>query len=214
MLNLIRQLEASLKGTLPGASAHVKMSPMGRGNTEETIQTLLTPARISAVMLLLFEEDDTAKMVLIKRPDYAGVHSGQISFPGGKFEEADISYEQTAFRETEEEIGVTSDQIKMLGALSRIYIPPSNFIVYPFIGFCAAKPVFKPDPKEVQELVLPPVDLLLDETIQQEGMFTANGQSGWQVKAPYFLIHDQKVWGATAAILSEFKDLLVEIKAE
>ncbi len=209
----ISQLETFLKGTLPGASAHSKMSPVGRGNTEEHIQTLMSPARISAVMVLLFQVENIWKTVLIKRPDYQGVHSGQIGFPGGKYEEDDKSYQHTALRETEEEIGIPAQDIQLIGALSRIYIPPSNFIVYPFIGWLKDHPIFSIDPKEVESLLLPDIEILLDESIKDEGSFMAGGQSGWQIKAPYYKIEGQKVWGATAAILSEFKEIMHLIKA-
>jgi 8-oxo-dGTP pyrophosphatase MutT (NUDIX family) len=210
----ISLLENALKNPLPAAQAHSLMSPAGRGNTEEYILTLKSPARISAVMILIYPDGGQYRIVLIKRPDYKGIHSGQISFPGGKAEAFDASYLQTAFRETHEEIGVGEAQIHLVGALSRIYIPPSNFLVYPFVGFCETVPVFKTDPIEVERLILPPINVLMDETIRKEGIFTSGGEDGWQIQAPYYEIENEKVWGATAAILSEFKAVISSIKAE
>jgi len=204
MHTTIVRLQELLNGPLPGEKAHELMSPAGRSNTEEYIQTLLTPPRNSAVMVLLYPEGEEVKMVLIKRPDYDGVHSGQISFPGGKYEEGDADFEQTALRETFEEIGVNTNLIKTIGSLSRIYIPPSNFLVYPYIGYCTHIPSFTTD-AEVDRLITVPVSVLLNENIVQQGKFLAGGRLGLQITAPYFEIDNEKVWGATACILSELK---------
>lgn len=206
MHSTIRRLQELLKGPLPGAAAHEIMSPAGRGNTEELIQNLLTPPRNSAIMILLYLDENDIYMVLIKRPDYDGVHSGQISFPGGKYEETDQDFEQTALRETWEEIGVDAASIQTIGALTRIYIPPSNFLVYPYIGYCSQRPVFTTD-AEVDRLILVPVNILSKEDIVQKGKFWAGGRHSFQVNAPYFYINDERVWGATACILSELKEI-------
>lgn len=212
MHHFVIQLENALKKPLPGASAHSLMSPTGRGNTEEYIQTLKEPARISAVMILLYPDNNNYKMVLIKRPDYQGVHSGQISFPGGKYEESDKSYLHTAFRETYEEVGIEEEHIQLIGALSRIYIPPSNFLVYPFVGFASSVPAFHTDPIEVERLILSPIEILLDESIKKEGVFMTGGHAGWEINAPYYEIGNEKVWGATAAILSELRAIIASFK--
>jgi 8-oxo-dGTP pyrophosphatase MutT (NUDIX family) len=163
-------------------------------------------------MLLLYPEEDQWFFILIKRPDYQGVHSGQVSLPGGKFEEEDLEFIRTAIRETYEEIGVNPNEIEVVGALSRIYIPPSNFLVYPFIGYCEQKPSFVID-QEVERVITVPVDLLRNENIVHHGKFLAGGNLGFEIKAPYFALDNEKVWGATACILSEFKLILQKIKA-
>jgi 8-oxo-dGTP pyrophosphatase MutT (NUDIX family) len=208
VLTWIRKVEQALQQPLPGAEAHRLMSPGGRGDTETYLQNLQEPAKISAVMLLLFADEGEFKMVLTKRHTYAGVHSGQISFPGGKHEPLDADYMHTAYRETFEEVGIPQEEIQLVGSLSRIYIPPSNFLVYPFVGFCPGTPLFKTDPVEVDQLILPPVNTLLGDEIVKEGVFKTGGQTGWEIRAPYFAIENEKVWGATAAILSEFKAIL------
>jgi 8-oxo-dGTP pyrophosphatase MutT (NUDIX family) len=210
----ISHLELLLAKELPGTLAHAKMSPTGRIDTESYLLSSSIDVRTSAVMIVLFPEDELLKMVLIKRPSYQGVHSGQISFPGGKSETTDPDYIYTALRETEEEVGIKPDKIRLLGSLSRIYIPPSNFLVYPFVGYCAQPPSFRLDQKEVEKVILPPVDLLLNNDIIKEGSFKAGGPNGWLINAPYFEVENERIWGATAAILSELKELLLLIKAE
>lgn len=214
MKEFIQRLETALKDSLPGSLAHQLMSPMGRGDSEEYLLKSKVTPKTSAVMIVLFEENDVFKMVLIKRPSYDGVHSGQISFPGGKYEATDHDFQTTALRETFEEIGVSSDQIKVLGSLSRIYIPPSNFLVYPFVGYCHNTPFFHPDDKEVDHLLFPEINILFDDNIRKEGSFISGGNSNWKIQAPYFEIETERVWGATAIILSEFKYILEKIKAE
>lgn len=206
------KLQEQLAGELPGSRAHALMSPAGRGNTEEYIKELVSPPKNSAVLLLLYPAVNSIKMVLIKRPSYDGVHSGQIALPGGKVEDTDTDYQYTALRETSEEIGVDTHDIKMLGSLSRIYIPPSNFLVYPFVGWMNNIPSFKPDPKEVDLILSPNINVLLEDSVRKEGSFMAGGSKGFMVKAPYFEVENEKVWGATAAILSEFKEILKQLK--
>jgi 8-oxo-dGTP pyrophosphatase MutT (NUDIX family) len=210
----INELKTALKNNmLPGATAHAVMSPLGREDTEEYLAKAIIPARTSAVMILLFEENKICKMVLIRRPSYDGVHSGQISFPGGKYEENDLDFKTTALRETFEEVGIPPDQINVIGALSRIYIPPSNFLVYPYVGYCEKPPSFIPDEKEVDRLIFPDINVLLNKEIRKEGMFNSGGTNSWKIQAPYYEIENEKVWGATAIILSEFKMIIEKIKA-
>jgi 8-oxo-dGTP pyrophosphatase MutT (NUDIX family) len=213
MHKLISQLTELLQKPLPGSVAHILMSPAGRGNSEDAIESLLAPPRTSAVMVLLFPENDQLYMVLIKRPDYQGVHSGQISFPGGKFEDADVDFVRTAIRETNEEIGVNPNEIQVIGSLSRIYIPPSNFLVYPFVGYCEQKPAFVID-KEVDRVIIIPLDALMDDSIILQGKFLAGGNLNFEINAPYFALDNERVWGATACILSEFKQILQQVKVE
>ncbi len=206
MISIINRLEKLLNEPLPGSTAHQMMSPAGRGDTEELIQTLLSPPRNSAVMIILYPDNDSLNMVMIKRPNYDGVHSGQVSFPGGKFEETDINYEATALRETFEEIGISTEKIKVIGVLSRIYIPPSNFLVYPYIGYCDETPLFTID-SEVDRVITAPVNVLLNDEIVKQGKFMAGGNLNFQINAPYFEIDNERVWGATACILSELKQI-------
>ncbi len=140
----------------------------------------------------------------MRRVEYPGAHSGQISLPGGGAEPGE-SWEQTARRETCEELGACED-IELLGPLTSLYVPPSNFEIHPFVGFCAERPVWRPAPGEVAGLLEIPLSALLDEDSKRndEQEFTP----GRRAKLPYYWLGANVVWGATAIILSEFEHRL------
>ncbi|MFA0960654.1 CoA pyrophosphatase [Roseivirga sp. BDSF3-8] len=191
---------------LPGENAQLKMSPSERRRGSFNNLERLNPRR-GGVMLLLYPEGNHWYFPLIRRPQYPGVHGGQVSFPGGKLEmdETDL---QAALRETEEEIGVPAGEINVLGALSRLYIPPSNFLVSPFVGMVTHKPQFVAEPLEVAEVIEARLDhLLLAEKRKMKAIPT---QAKFSIKAPYFDLEGHVVWGATAMMLSEFATILEE----
>jgi len=164
-------------------------------------------ARNSAVMVLLFPDNGKLKTVLIKRSEYDGVHSGQISFPGGKKEDIDISFEATALRETCEEIGIQPDRIEILGQLSDSYISPSNFLVKAFVGYIYQKPEYIPDKKEVQSVAEVNIDEFYDSRNKSEKEFYSTSRN-IKIHAPCYLVNGIEIWGATAMILSELLDIL------
>lgn len=154
-------------------------------------------------MVLMYEKAGDFHLVFTQRRQYAGVHSGQMSFPGGKRDEADNSLLHTALRETHEEIGVEPAKIEVLGSLSELYIPPSNFLVYPTVGWAAETPVFNPQQEEVERVVEIPVSFFLDES--NINLHTEiNLYDGMKVKAPAYIYKEHVIWGATAIMLSEF----------
>ncbi len=160
----------------------------------------------AAVLALIYPISDWAHLALIRRNTYTGVHSAQIGFPGGKIERDDASALHAALRETEEEIGVDRGKIEVLSALSPVYIPPSNFCVSPFLGFARTTPAFIPDPREVSEIIQIPISSLLDEgSVRIKTMPTSYSES---IAVPCFSIHGHDIWGATAMMLSELKDVL------
>ena len=204
---IIERLAARLKQTLPGENAQLLMGS-NRRLSEFRLTSPNENTRLSSVMILLFPHNGELYSVFIKRNEYKGVHGGHISLPGGKFESFDNTAKNTALRETYEEIGVRQDEILVLGELTKIFIPPSNFIVYPFLGFINYKPIFIPQIKEVAEIFDYPVKILLDRnTIKNKEFLTFDGL---KFIAPYYDIANQVVWGATAMILSEFAEILKE----
>ena len=126
--NFINKLEERLKNPLPGTGAFLKMASEIR--LEELQSSYDTSKAIqSSVLILLFPENKSVKIILILRQQYEGVHSGQVSFPGGRKEKDDKTLIETALRESEEEVGIDADKVMVIGNLTEIYIPPSNFLV-------------------------------------------------------------------------------------
>lgn len=156
--------------------------------------------RIGSVLLLLYPQDGATHVVLTKRPESMKDHSGQISFPGGK-REGDEALETTALRETFEEIGVESDSVTLLGKLACLYIPPSDFEVHPFVGWCDFRPNFTPNPAEVETILEPTLSHLLTPSTIKSSERHFRGET---YNVPYFDVDGHRVWGATAIMLSEF----------
>jgi 8-oxo-dGTP pyrophosphatase MutT (NUDIX family) len=197
ILELLRHL---LQNTLPGMEGQLPMAPLPI-ERERFALGEKGDTRKGAVLFLLYPEGKNCLLPFIKRPVYDGVHSGQIGLPGGKFEEGDADLQATALRETGEELGVNPNDIKVLGGLSKLYIPPSNFTVHPYLGYVNYTPEFTPDPREVDRLIVCDFKELMDQAIRkQKEIELANGQI---IQAPYFDIHGEVLWGATAMMLSE-----------
>ncbi|MCP4520387.1 MAG: CoA pyrophosphatase [Cytophagales bacterium] len=159
--------------------------------------------RKSAILILLYPKDEILHTVLMLRPQYEGKHSGQVSFPGGKKEPEDINLQETALREFSEEMGVSVDKTQIIGKLQEVYIPPSNFLVTPYIAYLPHSPTFFPNDYEVAELIEFPIRMLLEENIIKKKTIKFSAEQ--QFKTPYFDIQNQFVWGATALILSELR---------
>ena len=202
----IKYIPKILNQQLPALQAHLKMAPEGRpASLSPDYYNKLSP-RQSAVMMLFYPKGTEVYMVLIKRNAYPGIHSSQISFPGGKAEPEDIDLAATALRETFEEIGITPDDIDIVMPFSEIYIPPSNFLVMPFLGFAKSEPVFRPSKDEVAAIIELPLDVFLDDsiisTIEMQTSYAQN------IKVPAFVFEGHIVWGATAMIMSELKETI------
>ena len=201
------ELKYKFQQPLPGLVSHQKMSPPHRAKALLEIQENRHLTRQSAVMVLLFPENEKLKTVFIKRSEYDGVHSGQIAFPGGKQEKTDTGFEATALRETFEEIGITADKIEIIGQLSDLFIPPSNFCVKVFVGYCDKKPSYILDKREVQSAIEVDIEELCNKNNISEKEF-GSSSLGITIKAPYFNVNNIEIWGATAMITSELLDVL------
>jgi len=204
----IEKLNARLKEALPGEDAQHLMVPISRKKYSELIGTVTNP-RLSAVLILLYPHENTIKTILIKRPEYDGVHSGQIAFPGGKHENEDESLLHTALRETKEEIGVQLSSAHIIGELTKVYIQPSNFLVYPYIAYAPAKPDIIHDLYEAESFIEVDVFTLCDESIKKEKDITL--ANGLKIKTPYFDVEGNTVWGATAMMISELNAIINSI---
>ncbi len=203
IIKTINKLRIGLSGTLPGTNSHKKMFPNVRFTGKKQPDKL--NSKKSSVLILLYPKNNTLYIPFIQRHIYNGAHSGQISLPGGKYELSDKNLKHTALRETEEEIGIKPDSIEILGQLSSIYIPNSNFNVMPYIGFTNNTPVFTPDPFEVHSIIEAPLSKLIDPYSLDRYEKVINGV---QIVAPCFNINNHKIWGATAMIISEFIDII------
>ncbi len=201
-------LENRLQKPLPGRSAHLKMSSLARIRELRRF-TPSADVTQSSVLILLYPLHGTIGLVLMQRPEYQGVHSGQISLPGGKYEETDESLIYTALREAKEEIGIDPVQVQITGQLTEIYIPPSNFMVTPVVGYQASEPRFIADPKEVAKIIEITLDDLLTPANRQ--MKKIKISLGFSLKVPSYFIDGNIIWGATAMILSELSEIILEI---
>ena len=207
MLLSIDELKQKFELPLPGFNSHLKMTPESR--TAELLKgkDKILKAKLSAVLILLFPDNGQLKTVFIQRSEYEGVHSGQIAFPGGQYEESDGNFETTALRETFEEIGVEPEKIQILGKLTDLFIPPSNFLVHVFVGYCTKRPEYVIDKKEVQSVIeISIADFYSENRIFEKEFFSSSRKI--RKIAPYYNINNIEIWGATAMIVSELLDIL------
>lgn len=182
------------------------MAPFTIGDRDVILKSNPNP-RLGGVMILVYSKNKKAHIALIERPVYDGVHSGQIAFPGGANDPIDLNMQETALRELYEEIGISKDLVQVIGQISQVYIPPSKFLVSPFIGILKQAPQFKKDDFEVKDIIELPVSLLFDDSIIKSGKIHL-GKKGAKITVPYFDVFGHKVWGATAIMLSEFKAIM------
>ena len=204
----IALLGRRLQQNLPGTDAHLAMAPASRV-AAGTIRIDGKPCRKAAVLAVLFPIDNAPGILLTKRKHTLSKHAGQISFPGGK-QEHNESLEETALRETHEEIGLHADQVKVLGSLSPIYINVSNFCVYPFVGAITQQPEsLRPHDAEVESILQVPLPTLADPATEQRENWILHGK---EVTVPYYAYEGETIWGATAMMLSELLCLFKEMQ--
>ncbi|WP_293295977.1 CoA pyrophosphatase [Allomuricauda sp.] len=209
--NEFYQLALKLKNLpLPGTDSHNKMSPdlriqwLKQNKVED-----VNPKRAGVMALFYPDVDQETRLLLILRKVYKGVHSNQIGFPGGKVEMIDKDLRDTALRETHEEVGVPPKEIEVIKGLSEVYIPPSNFLVKPYIGVYPQPKPFVKEEKEVESLVEVYLkDFMDDSNHIQEILSTSYAKN---INVPAFKLNGYTVWGATAMMLSEIKELLRQV---
>jgi 8-oxo-dGTP pyrophosphatase MutT (NUDIX family) len=202
------KLSRELQQPLPGYEAQYKMAREFREHPLDT-ERYHANARLGAVLILFYPKENGIHTVLIQRPTYDGVHSAQVAFPGGKKEEDDNSLIETALREAEEEVGINTNLVTVAGELTKLYIPPSNFLVTPVVGFCEAQPLFVPQQTEVDEIVEVDLATLTNEKLINEKVIHLQQNISLNVK--YYDIYGKTVWGATAMMIAEMNELLKRI---
>lgn len=212
MIGPIDRLREVLRGPLPGHDHFLEISGYNRPDLA-TVMRQDPPPRESAVLALLYPKDGIIHTLLMLRPTYEGVHSAQVSFPGGKREPGDRSLEDTALREFGEETGAVSSPIEILGTLTQVYIPPSRALVTPYLGYAERVISVAPDPQEVAQLIEAPLDLLLSDAIlkRREQYIPVLKRTA---EIPYFDVRGHVVWGATAMMIAELRALLGRTDAE
>lgn len=190
-----------------GSKAQNGMSPAGRERVRSTPEN---PPRQSAVLVLVYPDSHGELcLVLTKRTDDLRGHSGQVSFPGGSMDEEDDTYEDTALRETCEELGICdTSQIKILGRLSKMWIPPSNFDVIPVVATMNREPKMTPSPFEVAKVLHMPLLALVDDATKRTTKMDFRGMA---IDVPYYDVDEHIVWGATAGMLSELEQRLKQV---
>ena len=206
--HFITQLEITITNDLPGEESQQKM----RVNYDQSIELPFSKnnSTASAVLILLYLEDNEIHFFLTKRSNELEHHKGQISLPGGTQEENE-ELTHTALRETQEEIGINKTSISIIGSMTPLFVPVTGFMIHPFIGYSSNKLEPTPDPSEVEAIFSVNISDLLNEanrTIEQRNI------RGYDVEVPYFKLNNYEVWGATSMILSEFRDLIKSINEE
>jgi len=204
----IEELRQRLARPLPGMEAQFKMAFARRAEELRRNPTPPPDAKVACVLNLLHRHNGHWRTVLIQRTENPrDRHSGQVSFPGGRYEESDVELVNVALRETHEEVGVSPLEVEVLGRLTELYIPVSNFVVYPFVGVLHGPADFSPQTGEVETILTPPLTLFAQpENRKMTDLTIAQGLTLKGV--PYFDVEGRVVWGATAMILSEFLEVM------
>lgn len=198
------------KITLPGEEAHFKLAPVIRMRELENLDIDRQNPKKAAVLSVFYPgEKGETKFVLILRKTYKGVHSNQVGFPGGRVELDDRDLAHTALRETEEEVGIPQHEVEIMREMTRLYIPPSNFWVHPFMGIMKKTPILVPQEDEVESILeITLEEFMSDSCLIRETLSTSYAS---EIEVPAFLLNGHVVWGATAMMLSEMKEILRQL---
>lgn len=206
MVEIIQKIAHRIQGPLPGREAQLRMAHITRRHYVDTPEG----ARQASVLLTLFVKNNEWHIVFIERnANDRDQHGGQISFPGGKSEPTDPSRLATALRETEEEVGIPQRDVKVLGGLTDLYIPVSNFQVHPFLGYLDAPPVYQLQLEEVSDVLEMPLSHFQNHGVRQMTDIRIAPQLTLR-NVPFFDVQGRVLWGATAMILNELLELLAD----
>ncbi len=204
LFDLIENIKCRLQKGLPGESFQYKMAPVSRPKSDFYIKNKIVPKK-GGVLVLVYELNQQIYVLLTLRKEYNGVHSKQVSFPGGKFEDGDGNLLNTALREANEEVGIKINQVEIISNLTDLYIPPSNFLVSPYLAFTSKRPSFEIQEAEVEQLIEIPLKELFDENNKSiKEVLLSDGNI---IEVPCYLSQDNVIWGATAMIISELEEL-------
>ena len=202
----LHSLEGRLSGPKPGLKAQLMMTPNPRPG-HQVYQEVEDSCLKAGVLVLFYPREDNLYMVLTRRTDRVDFHKGQISFPGGRLE-AEEGLEQAALREAQEELNVDPGSIRILGMLTPLYIPPSNYTIYPVVALTESRPDFQPSQIEVAEVLEIPLEHLLNQKNVRRETWNIRGAD---VEVPFYAFGKHKIWGATAMVLAELLAMIKEL---
>jgi 8-oxo-dGTP pyrophosphatase MutT (NUDIX family) len=199
---ILERLAAQLQGSKPGLPAQLRMAPDHRRH-ERTYLDVGDSCLKAGVLILLYPVNGRFHVALTLRSNRVAHHQAQISFPGGSNDPGE-SLVETALREAREELNIAPDSLRVLGELTPLYVPPSNYCIYPFVAAADRRPDFHAAPDEVAEVIEVPLDHLLNPTNIHREHWTFHGLG---VEVPFYLYGGHKIWGATAMILAELLEI-------
>ncbi len=205
LLECLHSLGEKLSGPKPGLNAQLQMTPNPRPG-HQVYHEVEDSSLKAGVLALFYPRNDRLHLVLTRRTDRVDFHKGQISFPGGRLEPGE-SLEQAALREAQEELAVDPESIRILGMLTPLYIPPSNYCIYPVVALTETRPDFRPSPLEVAEILEIPLDHLIDPQNTQTETWKIREVD---VEVPFYAFGEHKIWGATAMVLAELMEIVKE----
>ncbi|UCE43380.1 MAG: CoA pyrophosphatase [Candidatus Aminicenantes bacterium] len=204
----LHAFKRKLLGPMPGIKAQLGMCPNPRPGHQAYFEVEDTCLK-AGVLVLLYPRENRLHLVFTRRTDKVDFHKGQISFPGGR-QEAGEGLEQAALREAQEELKVDPESVRILGMLTPLYIPPSNYCIYPVVALTENRPDFQPSQIEVAEVLEIPLDHLLSPQNVQREMWTIKKT---EVEVPFYRFGEHKIWGATAMVLAELLEVVKEINS-
>jgi 8-oxo-dGTP pyrophosphatase MutT (NUDIX family) len=206
---MIQLLQQKLLTHLPGLATQLLMAPPTRNASH-----LVVPnhAKLGGVMIVLFLKNNEWHVLLMRRTEDKGKHSGQISFPGGKYDNTDNTITYTAIRELEEEMGLTINDYTIIGSLSSLYIPPSNFLISPIVAYTKNAFILNPSQAEVAEVLEIPLKKLFAAATKTMGNTYSSFDNTQTILTPMYTLDDSiNIWGATAMVLRELEELVIDL---